>query len=146
MAVKKKATELLEDGAIFAFALSEKKYGADIYTTDMVVTDLGGNDYRVNGGKYYIGDANQARMISTFGRIEENDAYVFFISGCRAENFNPVQDVVNSQKYVDEFALEDYRLTQKDNLHECEEAWLTALNTVNIGKFQLGVAAIGICT
>src|SRR5215218_286205 len=37
-AARRRAAELLEDGAIFAFGLSEKAHGADIYSTDMVLT------------------------------------------------------------------------------------------------------------
>jgi len=33
-----KAAELFDDGAVFAFALSEKEHGADVYSTDMVLT------------------------------------------------------------------------------------------------------------
>ncbi len=35
-AARRRAAELLDDGAIFAFGLSEKAHGADIYSTDMV--------------------------------------------------------------------------------------------------------------
>jgi len=145
-AVKKQAAEQLADGEIFAFGLSEKTHGADIYTTDMVVTELGDDDYRANGGKYYIGNANAARMISTFGRLEDNDEYVFFIADSQSENFNLIQNVVNRQSYVAEFALEDYHLKKGDFIHEGNDAWYAALNTVNIGKFQLGMGAIGTCT
>jgi len=37
-AARRRAAELLEGGAIFAFGLSEKEHGADIYSTDMVLT------------------------------------------------------------------------------------------------------------
>ena len=33
-----RAAQLLEDGAVFAFGLSERDHGADIYSTDMVLT------------------------------------------------------------------------------------------------------------
>ena len=36
-----RAAELLDDGAIFAFGLSEQEHGADIYSTDMVLTPDG---------------------------------------------------------------------------------------------------------
>ncbi len=40
-AARQRAAELLEDGAIFAFGLSEQDHGADIYSTDMVLTPDG---------------------------------------------------------------------------------------------------------
>lgn len=36
-AVKQRTVELLEDGAIFAFGLSERAHGADVYSTDMIL-------------------------------------------------------------------------------------------------------------
>ncbi len=79
-AARAKAAELLEEGGIFAFGLSERAHGADIYSTDMVLTpdpDVEGG-YRASGGKYYIGNGNKA--VSVFGRIEGAeglDAYAF---------------------------------------------------------------------
>ena len=40
----------------------------------------------------------------------------------------------------------DYPLTEADILHKGRDAWDAALNTVNIGKYNLGWASIGICT
>ena len=52
-----------------------------------------------------------------------------------------------SQNYVSEFRLDDYPITEADILHrQATDAWDAALNTVNIGKYNLGWASIGICT
>ena len=40
-AVKVKTAKLLEDGGIFAFGLSEKGHGADLYSSEMALTPLG---------------------------------------------------------------------------------------------------------
>ena len=40
-AARARAAALLEDGAVFAFGLSEREHGADIYSTDMVLTPDG---------------------------------------------------------------------------------------------------------
>ena len=37
-------------------------------------------------------------------------------------------------------------MTDADILHRGPDAWDAALNTVNVGKFNLGWASIGICT
>ena len=50
-----KAAELLDGGAVFAFALSEKEHGADVYSTDMVLT-VDGDGFTATGDKYYIGN------------------------------------------------------------------------------------------
>ncbi|MBS3993067.1 MAG: acyl-CoA/acyl-ACP dehydrogenase, partial [Bacteroidetes bacterium] len=66
---KKKAADLLRKGSIFAFGLSEKKHGADVYSSDMIVTKKPDGTYVANGSKYYIGNANKAAMVSTFGKL-----------------------------------------------------------------------------
>jgi acyl-CoA dehydrogenase len=146
-AARKRAADLLEDGAIFAFGLSEKEHGADIYSTDMVLTP-GGDGFRANGGKYYIGNGNLAGMVSVFGRradVEGADGYVFFAADSSHSAYELVKNVVNSQSYVSEFRLNDYPVTQDDVLHTGKDAFYAALNTVNVGKFNLGFASIGIC-
>ncbi len=47
--------------------------------------------------------------------------------------------------YVSEFRLNDYPVSADDVLHTGPAAFEAALNTVNVGKFNLGFASIGIC-
>jgi acyl-CoA dehydrogenase len=144
-ALRKRAAAALEDGGIFAFGLSEKTHGADIYSTDMVLT-RDGDGWRANGRKYYIGNGNEAAIVSTFGRFEDDDEYVFFAADPRHPGYHLVQNVVASQNYVSEFELRDYPVREADILHRGRHAWNAALNTVNVGKYNLGWASIGICT
>ena len=147
-AARAKAAKLLEDGGIFAFGLSERAHGADIYSTDMVLTPDGEGGYKASGGKYYIGNGNEAGMVSVFGRIEGidgPDGYVFFAADSQHPNYELVRNVVNSQNYVSQFELKEYPVTDEDILHTGPSAFDAALNTVNIGKFNLGFASIGIC-
>jgi acyl-CoA dehydrogenase len=142
-----RAAALLDDGAIFAFGLSEKAHGADIYSTDMVLTP-DGDGFRANGAKYYIGNGNKAGMVSVFGRrgdVEGEDGYVFFAADSQHPSYELVKNVVNSQNYVSNFELHDYPVRPEDILHTGREAFDAALNTVNVGKFNLGFASIGIC-
>lgn len=145
-ALKQKAAELLQDGAIFAFGLSERAHGADVYSTDMHLKPVDEGRYVASGEKYYIGNANAARMVSTFGKIDGSDDYAFFVCDSQHEKYECVRNVINSQSYVANFALHDYPVTEGDILSKGQEAWNAALNTVNIGKFNLGWASIGICT
>jgi acyl-CoA dehydrogenase len=145
-AVKQRTARLLQEGGIFAFGLSERAHGADLYASEMALTPLGGGKYVADGGKYYIGNANKAALVSTFGKDSETDEYVFFAVDSQHENFELVKNVVNSQNYVAEFALQRYPVTEADILSRGRDAWDAALNTVNIGKYNLGWASIGICT
>jgi acyl-CoA dehydrogenase len=145
-AVKTRTAALLQDGAIFAFGLSEKTHGADIYSTDMIVSPAGEGRYTASGSKYYIGNGNKAALVSTFGRFADSDEYLFFAAQSGHPNYELVKNVVASQNYVSEFRLNDYPLGDDDILHRGQDAWNAALNTVNIGKYNLGWASIGICT
>jgi len=144
--VKQRTARLLEDGAIFAFGLSEKAHGADIYSSDMIVTPVDEGRYTASGRKYYIGNGNKAAIVSTFGKLAGSDDYVFFAADSQHPRYECVQNVCASQNFVSEFALHEYPLTEADILHKGRAAWDAALNTVNIGKFNLGWASIGICT
>ena len=145
-AVKQKAAQLLKEGAIFAFGLSEKAHGADLYATEMFLTDLGEGQYVADGGKYYIGNGNDAAMVSTFARDSETDEYVFFVVDSKHENYECIQNVVAWQGYVAEYALNSYPITDGDILSTGRDAWDATLNTINVGKFNLGWGSIGICT
>ncbi|MGI8632033.1 MAG: acyl-CoA dehydrogenase family protein [Solirubrobacterales bacterium] len=145
-AAREKAAAQLEDGGLFAFGLSEREHGADIYSTDMVLTPDGEGGFRANGGKYYIGNGNVAGMVSVFGRrpdIEGRDGYVFFVADSRHPAYKLRKNVVHSQMYVSAFDLEDYPVAEADILHTGVEAFEAALNTINVGKFNLGFCAIG---
>jgi acyl-CoA dehydrogenase len=145
-AVKKKTAQLLKDGGIFAFGLSEKAHGADLYSSEMMLTPVGEGSYMADGGKYYIGNANKAALVSTFGKNSDTDEYVFFVVDSQHKNFQLIKNVCNSQNYVAEFALNSYPITDADILTTGREAWDSSLNTINICKYNLGWASIGICT
>jgi len=152
--VKQRTAGLLEEGGIFGFGLSEKEHGADIYSTEMLLVPQEDGSYLANGRKYYIGNGNEAALISTLGKIKkpgevETDKYkhfAFFIVGSKHGRYDVVKNVVNSQSFVAEYALNDYPIEESDVLAKGRDAWDMALNTVNIGKYNLGWASIGICT
>ncbi|MCF7822992.1 MAG: acyl-CoA dehydrogenase [Candidatus Marinimicrobia bacterium] len=144
--LKKQAGQLLKDGEVFAFGLSEKEHGADIYSTSMALTPQGDGSYLANGSKYYIGNGNVAKMVSTFGKMSDSGDYVCFVANYQHKNYDCVKNVVNSQSYVAEYALHDYPVTAGDILSKGRDAWDAVLNTVNVGKYNLGWASIGMCT
>ncbi len=143
---KHKAAKLLEEGEVFAFGLSEKEHGADIYASDMMLYPQGDGTYKANGDKYYIGNGNEAAMVSTFSKIADTDDYVFFCVDSKHPNYECVQNTVAHQNYVSEYALHDYPITEADITEKGPKAWDNMLNTVNVCKFNLGPGAIGIAT
>lgn len=145
-AVRARTAQLLREGALFAFGLSEKEHGADIYATSMQLAARPEGGYLANGRKYYIGNANVAPVVSTLGKFADSGAFVFFAADAAHAQFECVRKLVNVQSYVAEYALHDYPIGEQDVLSRGEAAWDAALNTVNVGKFNLGWASIGICT
>jgi alkylation response protein AidB-like acyl-CoA dehydrogenase len=143
--------QMLAQGGLFAFGLSEREHGADIYSTDMVLAQ-DGTGWRASGEKYYIGNGNCAARVSVFGRVQRPegpsanpaDDYLFFLADPKHPAYTLVQNVVHGQMYVSEFRLTDYPVTPADVLHTGKAAWDAALATVNVGKVQLAWASIGI--
>ena len=150
---KEKAAAQLEAGEVMAFALSEREHGADIYNTDLVLTPAGPDDdegvlFRASGEKYYIGNGNVAGMVSVFGRrgdVDGSDGYVWFVADSSHENYELIGNVVHGQMFVSTFALHDYPVYEEDILVTGPDAFSAALNTVNVGKFNLCSGSIGMC-
>ncbi|WP_301149483.1 acyl-CoA dehydrogenase [Mycobacterium simiae] len=147
---KRKAAAQLQAGEVFGFGLSEQSHGADVYQTDMVLRPDGHGGWTANGEKYYIGNANVARMVSTFGKIAgsspKDDEYVFFVADSQHDRYELIKNVVNSQNFVANYALRDYPVAESDLLHRGPDAFHAALNTVNVCKYNLGWGAVGMCT
>jgi len=144
--VKHRTSKLLKEGAIFAFGLSEKEHGADIYATDMMLYPQEGGAWRASGDKYYIGNGNKAALVSTFGKMADTGDFVFFLVDSQHEKYECVKNVIDNQSHVSEFVLHDYPITEADITDRGQNAWDTSLNTINICKFNLGWGAIGIST
>jgi acyl-CoA dehydrogenase len=110
---RRRAAQWLDDGAVFAFGLSEREHGADIYTTDMVLTPDGGGGFRATGGKYYIGNGNVARTADS-----------------EHEDYRLVKNIVQAQMFVSEFRLENYPVRAQDVLHTGQATFDAALKTL----------------
>jgi len=119
----------------------------------MKLKPIGYGKYLANGLKYYIGNGNKAALVSIFGKVDppwdpddkKYGSYVFFAVDSQHKNYKCLKNVVNVQSYVAEFELDDYPISEDDIMAKGREAWDASLNTVNIGKFNLGWASIGIC-
>ncbi len=148
-AVKKKTAELLAAGGVFAFGLSERAHGADLYSSEMLLIPQADGSYLARGSKYYIGNGNCAALVSTFAKIEGSGEYVFFVVDPQHEKYSCDKKIDTSgvrQAYVAEYTLHDYPITEAEIVSRGEHAWNSSLNTINIGKFELGCASIGIAT
>jgi acyl-CoA dehydrogenase len=150
---KERAAAQLEAGGVMAFALSEREHGADIYNTDLLLTPAKEDDdegvvFRASGEKYYIGNGNVAGMVSVFSRrtdVDGADGYVWFVADSAHQNYELIGNVVHGQMFVSNFRLNDYPVHEEDILCTGPDAFFAALNTVNVGKFNLCSGSIGMC-
>lgn len=146
--LKHKAAKSLQEGGIFAFGLSEKAHGADLYSSSMKIAPQADGSFLANGSKYYIGNGNKAAMVSIFAKNAANDEYVWFTVDPKNSAYS--QYKINTsgvrQAYVAGIDIKNYPVKKEQILSEGSEGWDAALNTINVGKYQLGWASIGICT
>jgi acyl-CoA dehydrogenase len=146
---RKQVATLLDEGNIFGFGLSEREHGADIYSSDMILTRTE-DGYSASGGKWYIGNGNAAGRLSVYGKFADDDPdhpgeHVFFLVDPSHPSYELLKNVVAGQMFVAAFNLHDYPVAPQDILHVGKAAFDAALGTVNVGKVNLGWASIGIC-
>lgn len=146
---KLELAEQLKEGHFFAFGMSEKDHGADLYSNKATVTPVGDGSYVANGNKYYIGNAQIAPKVSTIGKNSETGEWTNWVVDSRHRNYNYVKDIETpslGQCRVGEYEMIEYPITDRDILKVGDEAFADGLSTVNIGKFQLGFSASGIAS
>ena len=144
--LKQKTAQLLQDGEVFAFGLSEKEHGADIYASEMALHPQDDGTYLGNGRKYYIGNGNEAAITSMFAKMSDTGEYVFFATDSQHEAYECVKNTVNGSNYVAELALHNYPITDEDIMERGPRAWDNMLNTINVCKFNLGFGSLGVAT
>ena len=146
-AQKKELAQDLKDGHVFAFGMSEKEHGADLYSNEAHITQLDDGTYRADGNKYYIGNAHIASKISTCGKNATTGEYCNWVVDSRHPNYKYEKDIEVTeigQCRVGAYQMIEYPITEHDILKSGDAAFADGLATVNIGKFQLGFAASGI--
>ncbi|MEG1987792.1 MAG: acyl-CoA dehydrogenase family protein [Oscillibacter sp.] len=146
---KKEMAQQLLDGHIFAFGMSEKQHGADLYSNEATITPKGDGTYVANGNKYYIGNAQIASKVTTLGKNDKTGEWVYWVVDSRHRNYKYVGDIdtpIFRVARVGEYEMIEYPITDGDILKVGDGAFGDGLSSVNIGKFQLGFASSAIMT
>jgi acyl-CoA dehydrogenase len=155
-ALKKEAVAKLESGGLFAFGVSERAHGSDLFANEFTVTPAGAAGWRADGSKYYIGNANAACIISVLARKGGGPAgsarrapFVFFaLRPGETPAFRIVRKIRTlgiRQAFVGAFEVTGHSLPESDIISQGREAWDAVFGTVNLGKFFLGFGAVGLC-
>jgi acyl-CoA dehydrogenase len=155
--LKKEAIAKLEDGGLFAFGVSERAHGSDLFANELTVQQAGPAGWLAHGAKYYIGNANAAGIISVLAKkgdvasaaMAKRSPFVFFALRPRdapaLQNVRKIRTLGIRAAFVGEFEVKGHPFPESDVISQGRAAWDAVLGTVNFGKFFLGFGAIGIC-
>jgi len=154
--LKKEAIAKLEGGGLFAFGVSEKAHGSDLFANEFTVKPTA-DGWLADGGKYYIGNANAACLISILAKLRPSESggtskrapFVFFALRPKEtpafQNLRKIRTLGIRTAFVGEFEVRDHPLARRDIISQGRDAWDATLGTVDIGKFFLSFGAVGIC-
>lgn len=146
---KKELGQMLKDGHMFAFGMSEKEHGADLYSNEATIKPIGDGKYVANGNKYYIGNAQIAPKIPTLGKNTETGEWAFWVVDCNDRHYDYVKDISIPElgnTLLGEYEMIEYPITDRDILKMGDGAFADGLSTINIGKFHCAWAVVGIAT
>jgi acyl-CoA dehydrogenase len=155
--LKREAVTRLEAGGLFAFGVSEKAHGADLFANEFLVTPAAAGGWVAEGSKYYIGNANVASIVSILAKKGGPESagpsrrmpFVFVaVRPGEAPAYQSVRKIRTlgiRSAFVGEFEVTGHALPDGDVISQGRQAWDAALDTVNLGKFFLGFGAVGIC-
>ena len=146
---KRRAAQALEDGGIFAFGLSEQAHGADIYSTDMVL-DAGRRRRlrRATARSTTSATATRRRWSRRSASVDRHRRVRRSSPPTPQHEQLPAASRTSSRARTTSPSSRS-TTTRSPRPTSCtagDDAWDAALNTVNIGKYNLGWASIGICT
>lgn len=155
--LKREAVARLEEGKLFAFAVSEQAHGSDLLANEFTVRPAGPGSWRADGMKYYIGNANAAYLISVLAKKSDattaagakRSPLVFFALRPHAapalQNVRKIRTLGIRAAFVGSFEVEGHPFPDGDLISQGRGAWDAVFSTVDFGKFFLGFGAVGIC-
>lgn len=140
---KREAAQQLQEGNVFAFGMSERTHGADLYNTDCTLQPIGDGKYIANGEKYYIGNSSRASKISVMGKNTETGEYTFWVVDSRDRHCKYCGDIetpglVGGQLGC--FDMIEYPITDEDILAVGPSAFAMGFAAINIGKTQTSIS------
>jgi acyl-CoA dehydrogenase len=154
--LKKEAVAKLEGGGLFAFGVSERAHGSDLFANEFTVTSTDSAAWIADGAKCYIGNANAACIISVLAKKgtqskgpSKRAPFLFFALRPQEtqafQNLRKIRTLGVRNAFVGEFEVKGHAFPEGDVISQGREAWDAVLGTVNLGKFFLGFGAVGIC-
>ncbi len=155
-ALKREAVAKLEAGGLFAFAVSEKAHGSDLFANEFTVRSDGPGAWIADGDKYYIGNANAACIVSVLAQFADAAAAAttrapFAFVAIRPQqspaygNVTKIRTLGIRAAFVGSFEVRDHAFPESDFISKGRDAWDAVFRTVDLGKFLLGFGVVGMC-
>lgn len=150
--LRREALAALADGGLFAFGVSERVHGSDLFANEFTVRRDGEGRLVADGSKFYIGNANAAAMVSVLARDAGAPAgggrrppFVFFALRPGFPAPRKIRTIGVRTAFVGEFDVRGHVVAERDVIARGRAAWDALFHTIDLGKFLLGFGAIGIC-
>lgn len=137
----------LADGELIAaYALTEPGSGSDaLAAKTKAVLDDDGEHYILNGTKMWITNAGFADLFTVFCQVDGTKFSAFIVEADReGVSTGPEEKKMGLKgSSTRQLILEDVRVPKDNLLGEVGKGHKIAFNILNIGRFKLGVGAVG---
>jgi len=145
---KKYLPKLASGEMIGAYALTESAHGSDALTAETTaVLSEDGKYYIVNGQKQFISNAGFCDLILTYAQVDGTQFTGFIIErkwdGISVDEEEKKMGMHGAS--TRSVIFQDVKVPVENVLGEVGRGHVVALNTLNIGRYKLGAATVGVC-
>ena len=145
---KKYLPKLASGEMIGAYALTESAHGSDALTAETTaVLSEDGKYYIVNGQKQFISNAGFCDLILTYAQVDGTQFTGFIIErkwdGISVDEEEKKMGMQGAS--TRSVIFQDVKVPVENVLGEVGRGHIVALNTLNIGRYKLGAATVGVC-
>ena len=147
---RKYLPKLCSGNYIGAYALTEPQAGSDAANIQLKA-EKDGDEYVLNGNKFFITNANHANIFIVFGRTSKgqkrHEGITAFIVEKGLSGFKIGEDYKKlgvRGSSTAELLFEDVRVPKENILGEIGKGFYIAMNTLNMGRIGIGAQALGI--
>jgi len=145
---KKYLPKLASGEMIGAYALTESAHGSDALTAETTaVLSEDGKYYIVNGQKQFISNAGFCDLILTYAQVDGTQ-FTGFIIERKCDGISVDEEEKKMGMHggsTRSVIFQDVKVPVENVLGEVGRGHVVALNTLNIGRYKLGAATVGVC-
>ncbi len=147
---KKYLPKLCSGEYIGGYALTEPQAGSDAANVQLKA-ERQGDEYILNGSKFFITNANHAKVFVVFARTsiekKRHEGITAFVVERDTDGFKVGEDYKKlgvRGSSTAELVLENVIVPEENMLGEIGKGFYIAMNTLNMGRIGIGAQALGI--